>query len=726
MKILIFGGGGYLGLSLIKKLDRGNHEIIVFDKFVRTTPDLIKEKVTIINDDICNVDNYVTLFEDLHVLLYLASPRLSDLKTDEQFDIEILNLRKVLSHTQPNTKFFFSSSCSVYGISNYMVNESSNLVVTSLYSKLKIESERIILESDRINSTILRFATLYGRGVIDRDDILINNIVKKVKNKETIEIFDKNSIRPHLHIDDCVEILINLIAIDEIDEKIINIGSTESNISKVDLIEKIEKTLDLKIDVKYFDTRDSRSYIVDFNLLLKYYNQRHTNYERGIFYLYFSENITFSLEDWDTLLDYYRPNGSSKSWYLAEEGKLDIPKMWGVWNIVDTQKDNKLFPFGTIREQITPSFYNDCVEFLSIDKIENKKHIYYMNVFDPVFFIRNASIGFKCISPKYLDDVRRNICKIVICNTLEGYSGSEGNLDLEILNKWIIDSNLPEKNVYYISANLLIDDIRKEKNLNFKCFGISTFDSWLNFIELSKIPFIEFVPDENKYLYLTYNRNPRYHRILLLSKFLQKDLLNLGKISLNRFDLSPGTDEHDIVRKLHELTPIVMDKPLNINWANDMTVEDYIGTFISIVTESLTDKETLFLSEKIWKPLALGHPFMVLGNKGTLKYLKSLGFMTFDKWFDESYDDEPEMNIRAEIIANEIEKYKLKTKEDLINIREQMRDICLHNKNLFLKIVTDKYSFNGDNMNGLKQIQLIIYSIYNDLLNDITIPPKML
>jgi hypothetical protein len=68
--------------------------------------------------------------------------------------------------------------------------------------------------------------------------------------------------------------------------------------------------------------------MVDFNLLLKYYNRGHINYERGIFYLYFSQDIIFSLEDWDTVLEYYRPNGSSKSWYLAEEGKLDIPKMW--------------------------------------------------------------------------------------------------------------------------------------------------------------------------------------------------------------------------------------------------------------------------------------------------------------------------------------------------------------------------------------------------------------
>ena len=54
--------------------------------------------------------------------------------------------------------------------------------------------------------------------------------------------------------------------------------------------------------------------------------------------------------------------------------------------------------------------------------------------------------------------------------------------------------------------------------------------------------------------------------------------------------------------------------------------KDVRSTFISLVTESLTDRNTLFFSEKIWKPIMVGHPFLLLGSKHSLKYLKNLGY----------------------------------------------------------------------------------------------------
>ena len=129
------------------------------------------------------------------------------------------------------------------------------------------------------------------------------------------------------------------------------------------------------------------------------------------------------------------------------------------------------------------------------------------------------------------------------------------------------------------------------------------------------------------------------------------------------------------------------------------------------MTESLTDKDTLFLSEKIWKPISCGHPFMVLGNKGALKKLKELGFQTFDKWLDESYDNEEEMSVRAQMLANEIEKFKDMTIDELKNIRNEMFEICEYNRTKYIQTLTSKYTFNGDSMNNYKEILSIINQI---------------
>jgi hypothetical protein len=100
-------------------------------------------------------------------------------------------------------------------------------------------------------------------------------------------------------------------------------------------------------------------------------------------------------------------------------------------------------------------------------------------------------------------------------------------------------------------------------------------------------------------------------------------------------------------------TPFIIDDryDLNYNLAVNITKEDYEKTFVSVVTETLTLPNTLFFSEKIWKPIMVGHPFLLLGNQHSLRYLKDLGYKTFDKWFNEDYDSKFDSDTRARMIA---------------------------------------------------------------------------
>lgn len=718
MKIIIFGGAGYLGTKLCKKLkDNGNH-ITVYDSFKYNDSFKMKYVDRIIKDDISNIENYKEIFNDANKIVYLISPRLPEIVDENQIDNELRNLKGVLDLVKDDTRFYFTSSCSVYGVSENIMNESSPVMVTSLYSKLKIESEKLINQYENLKYLILRLSTLYGEGDISRNDILINNLVNSYRNNEKIEIFDPNAVRPHLHLHDCIELFQYLLFFD-FEHKIVNVGFNELNITKKELVETIEKSINKNLEVIYHETKDSRSYVVDFSLLKKLMPQNFIfiKYSEGLFNLYFNKKLTFSLEDWDSIINYHRPNGSSRTWYLEETGEISIPKMWGKWNVFDTENGNKLFSQNVFKELVLPHFYNDSIDSLTKDKLINKKHIYFINIFDPSFFVKNLEIGFKCISKQYLEDIKNNKCAIVMMNVMEGYSACDNNFDLEIIDKWINESELPHENVHYLSGNLMVDEVRKNKNLKFKCHGVSSFDFWLNYIDVKSYKTIEFKPKNEKFHFLSYNRNPRRHRLMFLSKLLQRDLLNYGKVSCNKFDINNFAHEnwYDLIKNLHEHVPIIIDKPLEINWANDMTLNDYEETFMSVVTETLVDKNTLFISEKIWKPIALGHPFIILGNKGSLKYLKENGFKTFDKWFDESYDDSENLEEKIEIITNTIDHIKNKTVDELIQIREEMKEICEHNRNRFIKMVEDKYTFDGEFGNGLKEIQLIIYEIFNSL-----------
>jgi len=81
----------------------------------------------------------------------------------------------------------------------------------------------------------------------------------------------------------------------------------------------------------------------------------------------------------------------------------------------------------------------------------------------------------------------------------------------------------------------------------------------------------------------------------------------------------------------------------------------YNSTNFSLVAETLpiipNAKEQLFVSEKTFKPIIMNHPFIVHGSSGTLNYLHSMGFETFDHIIDESYDQGETVPVRLEAIC---------------------------------------------------------------------------
>lgn len=79
----------------------------------------------------------------------------------------------------------------------------------------------------------------------------------------------------------------------------------------------------------------------------------------------------------------------------------------------------------------------------------------------------------------------------------------------------------------------------------------------------------------------------------------------------------------------------------------------YESTYYSMVVETYQEYE-VFVTEKTFKPIMYGHPFMIYGAQGILKNLQDNGFHTFPELFDERYDDEPDPVARAKLIIEQI------------------------------------------------------------------------
>ena len=122
------------------------------------------------------------------------------------------------------------------------------------------------------------------------------------------------------------------------------------------------------------------------------------------------------------------------------------------------------------------------------------------------------------------------------------------------------------------------------------------------------------------------------------------------------------------------------DHPMHSCWLSlfDQSAE----SLLYLVTETVATGRRHHLTEKTFKPIALGMPFVIVGTQGSLRYLRSYGFKTFGDLWDESYDNEPDDSKRIEKIA-----HTLKLLDDLGEYRQAIfdsaADIVKHNWNHF-------------------------------------------
>jgi len=140
-------------------------------------------------------------------------------------------------------------------------------------------------------------------------------------------------------------------------------------------------------------------------------------------------------------------------------------------------------------------------------------------------------------------------------------------------------------------------------------------------------------PDKFFLLLMNMKRDSRDQLFSHVTPYLHDCLYSYRGQGFTIADDDPAADPH-----------IVTQTYSNVAW--------YTATNFSLVAETLpwTGRERLFVTEKTFKPIELSHPFVIYGNRGTLDYLHSLGFETFDHVIDESYDLADNVKTRLQAI----------------------------------------------------------------------------
>jgi hypothetical protein len=214
-----------------------------------------------------------------------------------------------------------------------------------------------------------------------------------------------------------------------------------------------------------------------------------------------------------------------------------------------------------------------------------------------------------------------------------------------------------------------------------------------------------------KYKFLSYNRNSnRLHRPYVISKLHNDDILKDSLVSLyesralSEYDnvlktiktlefetLLFSTEDREILKKfVDEAYPLKLDHDNADTCARgDNQVSNkqhFLDSYINIVCETSCHSDYTFITEKTLRPIINLQPFILFGNPYTLVELQNLGFKTFDKWIDESYDTEHDTNKRFELAYAEVKRLSEMDIDEIHELYYEMFDILEHNFNRLVSI----------------------------------------
>jgi nucleoside-diphosphate-sugar epimerase len=261
-RVLVIGGAGYIGSALIPKLLADGYMVRIFDRMIygegAITEFTDHPRVEVVRADFRQVDAVVKAMQDVDSVVHLGAivgdPACA-LNEQVTIDINLMATRMVAEVAKGLgiERFIFASTCSVYGASDELLDEHSQLNPVSLYAKTKIACEQVLLKmaDPTFHPVILRFSTIYGLSGRTRFDLVINLLTAKALFDGEITVSGGEQWRPFLHVDDAALSVVHALhaPINLASAQVFNIGDNKENYTiggSAELIREVVPTAVIK------------------------------------------------------------------------------------------------------------------------------------------------------------------------------------------------------------------------------------------------------------------------------------------------------------------------------------------------------------------------------------------------------------------------------------------------------------------------------------------------
>ena len=273
MKVLVTGGAGYLGSVIVGKLLIAGYNVVVLDKLLFNQTSLLQytsnPNFKFIYGDVRNQTLLEKLCNEADVIIPLAAivgfpACASDPKLAKEINFDqIVNIVKFINGK--GKKILYPNTNSGYGLGQGQTecNEESPLTPISVYGQTKCEAENFLRTST--DAIIFRLATVFGVSPRMRTDLLVNDFTYKAITDKYIVVFEKSFKRNYIHIEDVADVFLFMLEnYDTYKGEVYNVGLSDANLSKQELLEKIQSHVkDFAVSYNdYYEDPDKRDYIV--------------------------------------------------------------------------------------------------------------------------------------------------------------------------------------------------------------------------------------------------------------------------------------------------------------------------------------------------------------------------------------------------------------------------------------------------------------------------------
>ncbi len=276
-RVLVLGGAGYVGSTLVPMLlDRG-YKVRVLDRLLFGADSLAEAQkhkdFELLVGDVRDLQAVVGAVKQCDAVIDLAAivgdPACA---VNKQLSLEVnraaTRMLIDISKGYGVNRFVFASTCSVYGASDYLVDELTAPAPISIYAETKVDCEQLLLEaaSPGVHPVILRLGTLFGLSPRRRFDLVVNLLSARAAALGKITIFNGEQWRPFLHVYDAARAFVTALeaAPEDISGEIFNVGDYHLNLRLSAVSHKIAEIAPA-VEVECVENGDKRNYRASFD-----------------------------------------------------------------------------------------------------------------------------------------------------------------------------------------------------------------------------------------------------------------------------------------------------------------------------------------------------------------------------------------------------------------------------------------------------------------------------